>query len=40
MATGIKLHAGESIQYVIASAKVKVKDWRVMPLVPAMNYDE
>ena len=34
------LHAGESIQYVIASAKDKVKDWRVMPLVLAVNYGE
>jgi DNA polymerase-2 len=39
-AAGVKLHAGESIQYVIASAKDKVKDWRVMPLVLAMNYGE
>src|SRR5204863_6138908 len=28
-AAGITLHAGESIQYIIASAHDKVKDWRV-----------
>jgi DNA polymerase elongation subunit (family B) len=39
-AAGVTLHAGESIQYVIASAKNKVKDWRVMPLVLALNYGE
>ena len=31
-AAGIELHPGEALQYVIASAKDKVKDWRAMPL--------
>jgi DNA polymerase elongation subunit (family B) len=39
-AAGVPLHAGESIQYVITSSKDKVKDWRVMPLVLAVNYGE
>jgi DNA polymerase elongation subunit (family B) len=39
-ASGITLHAGETIQYVITSAKEKVRDWRVMPLVLAVNYGE
>jgi DNA polymerase-2 len=39
-AAGITLHAGENIQYVITAAKDKVKDYRVMPLVLAINYGE
>jgi len=39
-ANGITLHPGEPIQYVIASAKDKVKDWRIIPLVLAGNYFE
>jgi len=39
-AAGVTLHAGETIQYVITSSKDKVKDWRVMPLVLAINYGE
>jgi DNA polymerase elongation subunit (family B) len=31
-AAGIKLHAGETVRYVIANAKDKVKDWRAKPL--------
>jgi DNA polymerase elongation subunit (family B) len=31
-ASGIELHAGESVRYIIVSAKDKVKDWRVMAL--------
>jgi DNA polymerase elongation subunit (family B) len=37
-AAGIVLHPGETIQYVIASANDKVKDWRVMALALAENY--
>ena len=39
-ASGITLHPGETIQYVIASAKDKVKDWRIIPLALAGNYFE
>jgi len=39
-AAGIQLHAGETIQYVISSAKDKVKDWRVTPLALAGSYTE
>jgi DNA polymerase-2 len=39
-AAGVTLHVGETIQYVITSSKDKVKDWRVMPLVLAINYGE
>jgi len=39
-AAGVTLHAGENIQYVITSSKDKVKDYRVMPLVLAINYGE
>lgn len=40
-AAGIKLHAGESVQYVISSAKDKVKDWRAVPLalMECLDYD-
>ena len=31
-AAGIRLHPGEAVSYVIASAKDKVKDWRAKPL--------
>jgi DNA polymerase, archaea type len=40
VAAGIPLHPGETIQYVIASAKDKVKDYRVMPLALTGNYFE
>ncbi len=39
-ASGITLHPGETIQYVLASAKDKVKDWRVIPLALTGNYFE
>ncbi len=39
-ASGIALHPGETIQYVLASAKDKVKDWRVIPLALTGNYFE
>lgn len=39
-AAGIPLHPGETIQYVIANAKDKVKDWRVIPLALTANYFE
>lgn len=31
-AAGLKLHPGETVRYVIASAKDQVKDWRTLPL--------
>jgi DNA polymerase-2 len=31
-ASGVKLHPGETIQYVVMEEHDKVKDWRVMPL--------
>ena len=39
-ANGITLHPGETIQYVIANATDKVKDWRIIPLALAGNYFE
>jgi len=39
-ANGISLHPGETIQYVIANAKDKVKDYRIIPLALAGNYFE
>jgi len=41
-ASGVSLHPGESIQYVVAAEKDKVKDWRVIPLAfieDAFEYD-
>lgn len=32
VASGVKLHAGEMIQYVVADVHEKVKGWRVIPL--------
>jgi DNA polymerase-2 len=31
-ASGVELHPGETVQYVVAEEKSRVKDWRVMPL--------
>ena len=31
-ASGVELHAGETVRYVIAAAKDKVKEWRTQPL--------
>lgn len=31
-ASGLKLHPGETIQYIVTEEKSAVKDWRVMPL--------
>ncbi len=42
-ASGIALHPGETISYVVCEEKDKVKDWRVMPLAlieDAFEYDE
>jgi len=39
-ASGITLHPGETIQFILASAKDKVKDWRVIPLALAGSYFE
>ncbi len=39
-ANGITLHPGETIQYIIANATDKVKDWRIIPLALAGNYFE
>jgi DNA polymerase-2 len=42
-ASGARLHAGETVRYVIASAGDKVKDWRTMPvalLTGPLEYDQ
>ncbi len=41
MASGVPLHAGETVQYVICSAKDKIKDWRAvpLPLIEILEYD-
>ena len=42
MRAGLTLHPGETLRYVIASAKDPVKDWRVVPLAlleGALEYD-
>ena len=41
MASGVQLHAGETVQYVISSAKDGVKDWRAVPLalIDILEYD-
>ncbi len=40
-ASGVTLHAGETVRYVICSAKDKVKAWRAMPLalIEMLDYD-
>jgi DNA polymerase II len=40
-ASGVKLHPGETLQYVICSARDKVKDWRALPvpLIDVLEYD-
>lgn len=41
MASGVQLHAGESMQYVICSTKDGIKDWQAMPLplIKILEYD-
>jgi DNA polymerase elongation subunit (family B) len=42
-ASGVKLHPGEMIQYLVTSHHDKVKDWRVMPLAfveDTFDYDQ
>ncbi|MFH1723869.1 MAG: DNA polymerase domain-containing protein [Elusimicrobiota bacterium] len=42
-AAGLRLHRGETVRYVIASAKDAVKDWRTVPLALSegpLEYDE
>ncbi len=42
-ASGIRLHPGETIQYLVASQKDAVKDWRVTPLAfidDSFDYDQ
>ncbi len=41
LASGVQLHAGETVQHVICSSKDKVKDWRAMPLplIETLEYD-
>jgi DNA polymerase II len=36
-AAGVTLHAGETVRYVIANAKDKVKEWRAVPLALMEN---